>query len=246
VKIHPLQIRLYMLMLAPMCWLLAQLRNLKYLAPFSAMGIFAVVLAVIVVLFYGFDHFTPDHSFPFIKLGTAASFFGVAVFAMEGNLLVRTAAASSFVGVLQLTGGDRDDRCEGDFARGEHVEQEAVPVGARLLHALCLVHVRRSRSLTFVLRLWLTDSVCRYLSFGFLGYLCFGSGVSGVITDNLPSTWIVYFVQGCLIMELLASYPVQLYPITEMTESWLAPKYCSWRETRKVRSFPMRSLDGCF
>lgn len=62
----------------------------RYLAPFSALGVFAVVAAVGVVLGYGIDHWNPPPSFPFIKLETSPLFFGTAAFALEGNLLAMT------------------------------------------------------------------------------------------------------------------------------------------------------------
>jgi len=85
-----INVRLYMVMLIPILAILLQLRDLKYLSPTSVIGIIAVVIACIVVLYYGFTVF-PDQtpkSFPFVRITTVAYYFGIAVFALEGIFLV--------------------------------------------------------------------------------------------------------------------------------------------------------------
>ena len=53
-----------------------------------------------------------------------------------------------------------------------------------------------------------------------LGYLCFEDGVQAIIVANLPSgAWITRIVAAFLIIEVLVSYPVQLWPVLGLLEA---------------------------
>jgi len=58
-------------------------------------------------------------------------------------------------------------------------------------------------------------------SFGILGLLRFGSGVDQIATQNLPEGSLIgHVVQGCLVVAILFTYPLQLFPVIETVEGW--------------------------
>lgn len=71
-----ISVREWMLILLPMLLFLTYLRDMKYLAPFSALGIVAVILATGLVLVFGFIHFNPSQSmFPAFFYFLASTWF---------------------------------------------------------------------------------------------------------------------------------------------------------------------------
>jgi proton-coupled amino acid transporter len=54
-------------------------------------------------------------------------------------------------------------------------------------------------------------------SFGVLGYLTYGNDTKDVITLNLPEDDVLtYVVKACLIIAIIFTYPMQLFPVTEI------------------------------
>jgi proton-coupled amino acid transporter len=54
-------------------------------------------------------------------------------------------------------------------------------------------------------------------SFGILGYLTYGNDTKDVITLNLPEdAALTYVVKVCLIIAIVFTYPMQLFPVTEI------------------------------
>lgn len=58
-------------------------------------------------------------------------------------------------------------------------------------------------------------------SFGILGYLVYGSNVPQIVTDTLPSTIFAQLIRVTLIIAVLFTYPLQLYPVIQITEAFL-------------------------
>ncbi|OPL20352.1 proton-coupled 1-like amino acid transporter, partial [Mytilus galloprovincialis] len=56
-------------------------------------------------------------------------------------------------------------------------------------------------------------------SFGILGYLRFGSGVEQMLNLNIPSaSWFAFSINICVIVGVALTFPLQIYPVTEMIE----------------------------
>lgn len=70
--------------------------------------------------------------------------------------------------------------------------------------------------------------------FGFFGYL-FGYGKCDIITNCLPQNWLSILVQIFLVITLFFTFPVTLFPATELVEDYLMPetKPMTWRETKR-------------
>lgn len=63
-----------------------------------------------------------------------------------------------------------------------------------------------------------------YIVFGACGYLSFGAETNAIITLNLPKGSTVDFamiVKTCLCLSLFCTYPVMMFPVTQMLESRL-------------------------
>ncbi|KAL9655911.1 hypothetical protein ABK040_007532 [Willaertia magna] len=59
-------------------------------------------------------------------------------------------------------------------------------------------------------------------SFGLIGYLSYGMGVNSLITFNIPKEGVLpLIVKICLMIALLLTYPIQLYPISQMIDQAL-------------------------
>lgn len=58
-------------------------------------------------------------------------------------------------------------------------------------------------------------------SFGILGYLVYGSNVPQIVTDTLPLTIFAQLIRVTLMIAVLFTYPLQLYPVIQITESFL-------------------------
>lgn len=55
--------------------------------------------------------------------------------------------------------------------------------------------------------------------FGMLGYLRFGSEVNQMLNTNIPATtWVAVAVNICVLIGVLLTFPMQMYPVTEMIE----------------------------
>ena len=78
----------------------------------------------------------------------------------------------------------------------------------------------------FPLYLHLTLAIvsCILGSFGLLGYLIYGSGVPQIVTCTLGTQIPAQLVRVTLIIAVLMTYPLQLYPVIEIAESILFTK----------------------
>ncbi|EDO48266.1 predicted protein, partial [Nematostella vectensis] len=57
--------------------------------------------------------------------------------------------------------------------------------------------------------------------FGITGYLVYGENVDQIVTSELPQGLLVTVVQILLCLAILFTYPLQLFPVTEIIESYL-------------------------
>ena len=56
-------------------------------------------------------------------------------------------------------------------------------------------------------------------SFGMLGYMIYGSNVPQILTDTLQTGVPAQLVRVTLIIAVMMTYPLQLYPVVEIAES---------------------------
>lgn len=68
-------------------------------------------------------------------------------------------------------------------------------------------------------------------SFGVLGYMIYGSTVPQIVTDRLQTGVIAQLVRLTLIVAVMMTYPLQLYPVIEITESVLFTKVQSKKKS---------------
>ena len=61
-------------------------------------------------------------------------------------------------------------------------------------------------------------------SFGILGYMIYGSTVPQIVTDRLQTGIAAQLVRLTLIIAVMMTYPLQLYPVIEIAESVLFTK----------------------
>ncbi|CAG9856129.1 unnamed protein product [Phyllotreta striolata] len=78
-------IRIYMALLLPVLILINLIRNLKYLSPLSMLANILVAVGLGITFYYIFTDLPSIHSRPyFANVATLPSFFGTAIFALEG------------------------------------------------------------------------------------------------------------------------------------------------------------------
>ena len=61
-------------------------------------------------------------------------------------------------------------------------------------------------------------------SFGILGYMIYGGTVPQIVTDKLQTGIVAQLVRFTLIIAVMMTYPLQLYPVIEIAESVLFTK----------------------
>ena len=61
-------------------------------------------------------------------------------------------------------------------------------------------------------------------SFGILGYMIYGRTVPQIVTDRLQTGIVAQLVRLTLIIAVMMTYPLQLYPVIEIAESVLFTK----------------------
>ena len=61
-------------------------------------------------------------------------------------------------------------------------------------------------------------------SFGILGYMIYGRTVPQIVTDRLQTGIVAQLVRFTLIIAVMMTYPLQLYPVIEIAESVLFTK----------------------
>ena len=62
---------------------------------------------------------------------------------------------------------------------------------------------------------------CILGGFGVIGYIVYGSDTPQIVTENLPPGPLVTVVKVLLCLAVLLTYPLQLFPITEVIESYI-------------------------
>lgn len=104
-------IRLYIVTLIPALVLLGQVRNLKYLVPFSVLANICMMSGFAITLYYVFSN---TKSFDNIKLFSTVEqlprFFATVIFAIEGIGVVSIVSALSLISVPYLCIGNLNDR----------------------------------------------------------------------------------------------------------------------------------------
>lgn len=91
-------IRLYILMLIPAVLLLSQIRNLKYMAPFSIMANVSIIIGFVIMLYYIFNGIEiPQDAKLVASVGQWPNFFATVLFAIEGIGVVSTRARSKIL-----------------------------------------------------------------------------------------------------------------------------------------------------
>lgn len=82
---HDLDIRVYMAVLLPLLIAMNMIRNLKYLAPFSMIANILVGTGMGITFYYLFQDIpSPSTRLPFAGITRLPTFFGTAIFALEG------------------------------------------------------------------------------------------------------------------------------------------------------------------
>lgn len=83
----------------------------------------------------------------------------------------------------------------------------------------------------FVLRTALFILTTVLMTVGTLGYMTFGAGTKSIILLNFEQTPIVNIVKVVLILGILFTYPLQIVPVFQLFEVWMAKR----EEKRKAR-----------
>eukprot|EP01104_Vermistella_antarctica_P001879 TRINITY_DN1200_c0_g1_i3.p1 TRINITY_DN1200_c0_g1~~TRINITY_DN1200_c0_g1_i3.p1 ORF type:complete len:634 (-),score=151.85 TRINITY_DN1200_c0_g1_i3:61-1962(-) len=83
----------------------------------------------------------------------------------------------------------------------------------------------------FVLDITLVMMNVLFISFGLVGYLTFAGDTQSIITANLPDGVTTNAVRVSLILAILFTYPIQLFPVSEALESMILPRK---KDTRKA------------
>jgi len=60
--------------------------------------------------------------------------------------------------------------------------------------------------------------------FGLLGYFVFGTVTRSMVTANLPSNNYVTALECLLVISLVCTFPIQLFPVTQVVDAWLLPE----------------------
>jgi len=67
------------------------------------------------------------------------------------------------------------------------------------------------------------------LTFGELGYMVYGDATNDMITQNMSGA-IVQIVDGLLMVNLIFTFPIQMFPVTEILDKEFVPRDSSHRE----------------
>lgn len=93
--------RLYILTLIPAVLLLGQVRNLKFMVPFSIVANLSMITGFAVTLYYIFNDIKiPSHVKPIASIEQLPSFFATVLFAIEGIGVVSTICLIDIVGLF--------------------------------------------------------------------------------------------------------------------------------------------------
>jgi proton-coupled amino acid transporter len=167
-----------LVLLLPICLL----RNLKYLAFFSLISEFMLLLGMGIVIYFDIHNlstqpFPGDRSIKTHDFLNFPVFFGITIFGFEG------------IGL-------------------------ALPVEANM---------KNKHSFNRVLYIAETIVAVMMAGFGVIGYLAYGRTVQAIITLNMPAeNPTTYVIKVGLIIALLFTYPMQLFPVSELFDDFLA------------------------
>ena len=75
-------------------------------------------------------------------------------------------------------------------------------------------------------------------SFGILGYMIYGSNVPQIVTNTMGTQIPAQLIRVTLIVAVLMTYPLQLYPVIEIAESALFSKVHSKSQLSEVIAGP--------
>ena len=92
----------------------------------------------------------------------------------------------------------------------------------------------------FPLYLHLTLAIVSVIlgSFGILGYMIYGSNVPQILTNTMGTHILAQMIRVTLIVAVLMTYPLQLYPVIEIAESALFSKVHSKSQLSEVIAGP--------
>ena len=76
-------------------------------------------------------------------------------------------------------------------------------------------------------------------SFGMLGYMIYGSDVPQIVTNTLQTDFLAQIIRITLVIAVVMTYPLQLYPVIEIMESIFFTKVHS-----RSKSHLDRLIDG--
>ncbi len=92
-----------------------------------------------------------------------------------------------------------------------------------------------------------------YMSFSVLAYSFFLDGTASIIVQNLPNTWIVIVVKVCICINVLLTFPVQLFPAVLFVErvafgseehSCTSPRFANFWRRNAVRTALVAGIIG--
>lgn len=78
--------------------------------------------------------------------------------------------------------------------------------------------------------------------FGGMGYYVFGTVTSSMVTANMPGNSYVTSLECLLVLSLVVTFPIQLYPITQVVDNWLIPTNDSESSTSESLRWCIRAL----
>lgn len=97
--------------------------------------------------------------------------------------------------------------------------------GAGLIMSLEASTAKEIRgSFRSIFKMAIISTTVLYLLFGICGYLSFGPETNSIITLNLPPGIFPFIVKGCLCFSLFFTYPIMLFPVTNILERLLCSK----------------------
>lgn len=97
--------------------------------------------------------------------------------------------------------------------------------GAGLIMSLEASTAKEIRSsFRSIFKLAIFSTTVLYLLFGICGYLSFGPETNSIITLNLPLGLFPFIVKGCLCFSLFFTYPIMLFPVTNILERLLCSR----------------------
>lgn len=104
--------------------------------------------------------------------------------------------------------------------------------------------MKRPNKFPGILALAFAAITALYLTFGYVGYLAFGSKTQDIITLNLPNDWSTVLVKVGLCIGLFFTYPVMMYPVHEIFEGKLLQSQWFQKSATPSSNIPYLILNG--